>query len=147
MKTKEEIAKQKIINRARFLPLPVFSILPFLAKHWQAIALIGLIGGIIIYHQYRTHTINSLRADLTLCEAEREDIAQALDKQNKRIEELVKKGRLEAAKFNELKARIESSQHTIDERINLILAEPKPQTCQGAIKYLISVKRELAWPE
>ena len=97
--------QEKAKRKARFLPVPAFSILSFLAKHWQAFAIAGLIAGIVIYHQYRTYTISSLRADLEMCGKEREEIAQLLDKQNNRIEELVKKGRIQAAEFNALKTK------------------------------------------
>lgn len=145
---KQQEVKKQPQGKKRFLPIPGgFSLLAFLAKNWQLLAIVVLIGGIIAYHQFRTHTINSLREDLQECRTEREELAQLIKKQNTRIEELVKRGRIEAAKFEALKARIESSQQNLNTRIDAILNEPKPQTCEGAIEYLIRAKEELAWPE
>ena len=140
--------EEKTTKNSRFFPIfGGVGIIPFLLKHWQAIAIVVLISSIIIYHQYRTYTISSLQSKLELCTKGKEELAQLLQKQNNRIEELVKKGRMEAAKFEELKTKIESSKLSLDSRINIILSEPKPQTCENAIKYLIDAKKELAWPE
>lgn len=140
--------EQKIEKKPRFIPIASsFSIVSFLAKYWQTFAIVGLLVGIYGYYSYRTNKIESLTKELFECNQKQEEYAQIINKQNERIKELVEKGRIEAAKFNALKSKIESSKLNVNNRINQILSEPKPKTCDDAIKYLIDTKKELAWPD
>ena len=117
----------------------------FLKKFWKEI-IIGLaITYIIGFITYINHQNNTYREQLTTIKLDLSQSAKAnatlistIKDTNKKIDDWSTQSKVYLDQMNSLQSRLNQQTSVVNSKINALLSQPKPKTCDDSIKYLIS---------
>ncbi len=130
--------------------------LGFVKKFWPYILIALLLVSIYFYWQHLTSTIESQAATIALqkdtikalqqkvetCETNFAGVKGSLDAQNAALADLKELSALNKSQWEALYGRINKENAVLNAQLQGILKDPKPQTCEAAIKYLRDARRE-----
>lgn len=117
---------------------PIVIILVVLGAYWHYTSLINKI-------EEQATEIVQLKYENALCENNAAKLKSGIDDQNKEIQKWVNVGKKTEMEMKKLKEELEKRRRQAEAELQHILQEPKPQTCEAAIKYLIDAKGDLTW--
>jgi len=132
--------------------------LEFLRKHWRGVLVAVVLGSAALYVLNLKNTIADQRiklADaeqkLTVCEqnvATLRDSNAKLEKSISDTNQIVSKfedaNTITKQQFDTLKANAEANTRKLNQQLQTIMKDKKPQTCDEAIRYLIQGQKEYA---
>ncbi len=116
-------------------------ILTLIGKYWQYIAIAILCTVIGVEHKVITGknaTIATQEVKLKEWKDSYDTLNAAVDVQNKSIQTAASQHTKDVAAFADLQKQLVIAQTKSSAKVNEILTQPKPTTCQGAIDYLVT---------
>lgn len=130
--------------------------LNFVKKFWPYILVALILIGVYFYWHHLTSTIekqaatiqqqkeviSALEQKIKTCEANFAGVKGSLDTQNKALADLAELGKLNKAQWDQLYSKINTENAALNAQLQNILKDPKPQSCEAAIKYLLDARRE-----
>lgn len=126
----------------------MWSVVALIKSNWKIIAVVALVGAVALYYNHLTSTI----AKQTLTIAQLEDVNRILEQNVETLESAVKANNesikllaegAETTKqqFDALDKTVQQSSARLSRQLSGILSEPKPQTCDASIQYLIDAAK------
>ena len=123
-------------------------VLGFIKDNWKTLLVIAFVLGVFFYWDHLTSTIKTQETTITNLKTdnkaltdkiikEQVEFKTAIATQNKAIEDLNKKNVDNQQSINTAVQAVVTLKKQYDADIRRILAGQKPQTCDGAIKYLV----------
>lgn len=123
--------------------------LTFLRKYWQYFLLAAVVGGGWMYYNHLTstiatqeQTISRLTLENTVVKENNDKLQASIEASNKSIELLAKGAADTKQGFVTLNNTVRTQTSSLNDKLENILADPKPQTCEDTIKYLIDAVKE-----
>jgi len=121
---------------------PVFD---FLTKYWKIFAIVLIIGGTLWRFDILNKRIAELETDKATCIANQVNLQSAINQRNEEIDNLNDKLRESEADVEEAIEKQKQERNKHKQELKDILNEKNPETCEGAIKYLIDGTEDLKW--
>lgn len=126
----------------------VLTALSILKSNWKLIAAVVVIGGVYLYHNHLTSTIERQRGDIATLENVRDVLEQnvqtlerTITANNESIRALAAGAEQTQKDFDQLNRSVKQSSERLSRQLGGILTEPKPQTCDASIQYLIDAAK------
>ena len=124
------------------------TILSFLSDNWKAIVIGLLVAGAIFYVQalrvdiaHKETEIVGLKHDVEVLTTNNATLTTALDTQNGAIGKISDLATATQKGFQQLGVNINQQSVALDARLQSILKDKKPITCDDTIKYLIEARK------
>lgn len=123
-------------------------------KHWKPISIALLIAGNVVQWEYYwpnkvakwEDMYNAEHAALVECEASRTELKHSIDLTNKQVDKWADVAKERQQKVDELALELKEMKTTSKKKIEDILAEKTPETCEAAIEYLRqAIEEDLKW--
>jgi predicted nucleic acid-binding Zn-ribbon protein len=131
------------------MPLFLLKAGPLLKEYWLHILVIvimlgmlGFIGVLKIDNANQRTEIVKLEAENTTLSKNNELLSRALDVQNTAIGKLSDTANDAKKNFDKLNTTVVTQNAALDAKLNQMLKDKKPVTCQDTIKYLIDAKAQ-----
>jgi len=134
------------------------SIVPFIITNWKTIAIGGMMA-IIVYQNvfearifFGAETIPSLTKRLAaadnaidICKKGNDTLADSIVDRNNEVDKWRMISKNLANNIKSLKNTLRDSRVNTDKRVNEILANKTPTTCEASIEYLRNIRKGISW--
>ncbi len=128
----------------------------FLRAYWKQIIIVLAIIGVYLYWLNLTHTVTKQQDEIVQLQVIKAKLTQdvldqqkqfksVIDAQNAQITEFQKESDAQKLRIFQAEKQQESIKAYYADKINNIMHEAKPQTCQQSIDYLINASKDLQW--
>lgn len=120
----------------------------FIKSNWKIIAVVAVVAAAVLYHNHLTSTIKRQEQTITQLESVNAVLEQnvktlegAVKANNESIKLLAEGAESTKQQFAALDKTVQQSSAKLSRQLGGILAEPKPQTCDASIQYLIDAAK------
>jgi Tfp pilus assembly protein PilO len=124
------------------------TIWPLIKKFWPYILVAAIAIGGYLYWNSLVNKIEKLEQDnatlqlqLQTCNANFNGLKGSLDAQNEALKKIDKMVEQNQQEWKKLYSNIKGQNAALDKRLQDILKEKKPESCQAAIKYLLEARK------
>lgn len=125
-----------------------------LLKSWKTLASIGVLIGILFYWWYLTDTIDDQQMQITNLQQKMErkqnsidDLKDGIDDRNEKITNLSERSKQKLQEIKDKQQQLEQQRKQHKKKVDKIMQQKSPQTCEQAIDYLHDRKDQLTWDD
>lgn len=127
------------------LPIAVTGFLPLLKQNMIPLLLIVVVGTQFAIIKIQKSDNEALTAKVELLEEQQSSLQEAINNQNSEIVAWEQITDQKQEELDTLSALIQKRQNELTAKINKLKAEITPQTCEGAIDYLVDKAEGVTW--
>lgn len=121
---------------------------PLIKKFWPYLLVLAIaVGGYLYWNslinkiERLEHDNATLQLQLQTCETNFNGLKGSLDAQNEALKKIDKMVEQNQQEWKKLYSNIKGQNAALDKRLQEILKEKKPESCQAAIKYLLEARK------
>lgn len=126
----------------------MWPVVALIKSNWKIIAVVALVGAAALYYNHltstiakQTQTIAQLEDVNRILEQNVETLEGAVKANNESIKLLAEGAETTKQQFATLDKTVQQSSARLSRQLSGILSEPKPQTCDASIQYLIDAAK------